>query len=80
MMSSPHSHWLIITAFLNYNIDELQVTSQVNVVPVSTAFAIVRYYGNKIYFKVIKYTDLCYAENVINLMFTSTVRVMGRLQ
>lgn len=51
--------------FLNYNTGELQVTSEVNIVPVSTGFTIVRCYSNKIYSKHLECTELCYAENVL---------------
>lgn len=64
MLSLPYSHWLIITGFLNYNIGELQVTSEVNIVSVSTAFTIGRCFGNKSYFKLLECTELCYTENV----------------
>lgn len=65
MLSFPHSHWLVITVFLNYNTSELQGTSEVSVVPVSTSFAIVRCCGNKMYFKLTECIELYYAENIL---------------
>lgn len=55
--------WLSV--FLNYNIGELQVTSEVNIVPVSTAFFTVRFYGNKIYFKLLECTELCNVKDAL---------------
>lgn len=43
--------------FLNYNIGELADTYEVNIVPVSAAFTLVRCGVNKIYFKLLEYSS-----------------------
>lgn len=65
MLSFPYSHWWIVTVFSSYNIGELQATSEVNILPVPTAFTIVRRSGNKICFKLLESTELGYVKNVL---------------
>lgn len=65
MLSFPYITGGLSLFFLNYNIGELQVTSEVSVVPVPTAFTIGRCYGNKIYFKLLECTEFCNVENVL---------------